>query len=177
LLQLAEQKRLQQALFAAQQSPDAWTLGGQLLSGQDPVRFSPLWSRKLPALTVRKDINVRFFGAHTLTVKISRDWDTLPKDHWNGLKDAMLGWLCESARQAYPLPGSPSVAGERIVLRKLAVAITSLSFRLVPNEWPNWLLETMLRLSASGCSRIGVYEVLTLVIEEVGRADIIGSKK
>jgi hypothetical protein len=34
-----------------------------------------------------------------------------------------------------------------------------------------------MRLSASGSSRIGVYEVLTLVIEEVGRADIIGSKK
>ncbi|KAK9900916.1 ARM repeat-containing protein [Cystobasidium minutum MCA 4210] len=156
---LEEQKQLQHALFTAQQAQEAWTLGGQLLSSSNA------------------DPNVRFFGAHTLTVKISRDWHTLPEEHWSGLKEAMLGWLSESARSAYPPAGNTSVAGERVVFRKLAVAVTSLSFRLAPNVWPNWLLETILRLTASGCSRLGIYEFLTLAIEEVGRADLVGSKR
>jgi hypothetical protein len=155
------------------------------------------------ASLIPQDANVRFFGAHTLTVKISRDWNTLPEEHWSGLKEAILGWLCESARAAYPPPGAPSTAGERVVFRKLAVAVgllftvtsrgfdfaisdmhtphiqvTSLSFRLVPNStWPNWLLETILRLTASGCSRLGIYEFLTLAIEEIGRADLVGAKR
>lgn len=70
-----------------------------------------------------QDANVRFFGAHTLTVKISRDWPTLPEEHWTGLKEAMLGWLAESARSAYPPAGAASVTGERVVFRKLAVAV------------------------------------------------------
>lgn len=55
--------------------------------------------------------------------------------------------------------------------------ITGLSFRLAPQEWPNWLLETMMRLAASGCSKVGIYEVLTLVIEEAGRADLVSSRR
>jgi len=37
------------------------------------------------ASLIPQDANVRFFGAHTLTVKISRDWNTLPEEHWSGL--------------------------------------------------------------------------------------------
>lgn len=35
----------------------------------------------------------------------------------------MLGWLSDSARHAYPPNGMTSQAGERIVFRKLAVAV------------------------------------------------------
>lgn len=35
--QLEEQKQLQHALFTAQQSQDAWSLGGQLLSSSNTV--------------------------------------------------------------------------------------------------------------------------------------------
>ena len=69
-----------------------------------------------------QDINVRFFGAHTLTIKINRDWNTLPEEHWVPLKDALLNWLAESAARAYPANGT-STPGERIVTRKLAVAV------------------------------------------------------
>lgn len=70
---------------------------------------------------------MRFFGAHTLKVKLSRDWETLEHAHWAGLKEALLAWLGESARLAYPAASdAQSVPGERIVLRKLAAAVSGI---------------------------------------------------
>ena len=146
--------------------------------------------------TSSQDTNLRFFGAHTLTVKISRDWTALDEEHWLPLRDALLGWLTETARLAYPLLGQPGASGERIVLRKLAVAVgqyalrcagaletdaspqtTSLSFRMAPQLWDSWLGDVIAHLTAGGCSQTGVYEVLALVIEEVGRADLVGARR
>lgn len=55
--------------------------------------------------------------------------------------------------------------------------MTGLSLRIAPKNWSDWLLETLVRLSASGCSRTGLYEVLTTVIEDVSRADLVGSRR
>ena len=49
-----EQRRLQQELFEIQRRPEAWGLVLPFLSHPDP--------------------NVQFFGAHTIQVKIARDW-------------------------------------------------------------------------------------------------------
>lgn len=49
-----DQRRLQQELFEIQRRPEAWGL-------------------VLPFLN-NPDANVQFFGAHTLQVKIARDW-------------------------------------------------------------------------------------------------------
>lgn len=48
------QRRLQQELFEIQRRPEAWGLVLPFLSHSDP--------------------NVQFFGAHTIQVKIARDW-------------------------------------------------------------------------------------------------------
>ena len=49
-----DQRRLQQELFEMQRRPEAWGL-------------------VLPFLS-HSDSNLQFFGAHTLQVKIARDW-------------------------------------------------------------------------------------------------------
>ena len=49
-----DQRRLQQELFEVQRSPEAWGLILPFLNHPDP--------------------NIQFFGAHTLQVKIARDW-------------------------------------------------------------------------------------------------------
>ena len=49
-----DQRRLQQELFDIQKRPEAWGLVLPFLSHDDP--------------------NVQFFGAHTIQVKIARDW-------------------------------------------------------------------------------------------------------
>lgn len=55
--------------------------------------------------------------------------------------------------------------------------ITSLSFRLAPNFWQGWLLQVIEGLDFAQCYPSGMYEVLALVIEEIARADFVGSKK
>lgn len=124
--QLQEQKQLQTALFTAQQSQEAWSIGGQLLSDANEVGHPALATGSFPPLTRKpqsQDVNVRFFGAHTITIKIARDWQTLPEDHWVPLKEALLGWLSTSAPLAYPPATQQAKPGERIVLRKLASAV------------------------------------------------------
>lgn len=53
-LSVEEQKRLQGELFEVQKRPEAWGLVIPFLQHPDP--------------------NVQFFGAHTIQVKIARDW-------------------------------------------------------------------------------------------------------
>jgi hypothetical protein len=53
-LSLEDQKRLQGELFEVQKRPEAWGLVIPFLQHPDP--------------------NVQFFGAHTIQVKITRDW-------------------------------------------------------------------------------------------------------
>jgi len=56
-LTLGDQKRLQGELFEVQKRPEAWGLVIPFLQHPDP--------------------NVQFFGAHTIQVKITRDWHVL----------------------------------------------------------------------------------------------------
>lgn len=67
------------------------------------------------------------------------------------------------------------------MLRKLASAVTSLSLRL--EDWEDWLLEVVVRVSAGdgtaggGSGREAVLEVLAVVIEQVARAELVGTKR
>lgn len=143
-----------------QSSDAAWSIVGPLLSQPDP--------------------SVRFFAASTLQLKISRAWPTLPSLHYDSLKSSLLSWLSLSAVQAYPAHGTAR-AGERVVLRKLASAVTSLSLRL--EDWEDWLLEVVVRVTAGdgtaggGSGREAVLEVLAVVIEQVARAELVGTKR
>ncbi|GAA5999141.1 uncharacterized protein JCM10292_001618 [Rhodotorula paludigena] len=164
------QSTLQQQLQHVQAAPAAWTLVGPLIQHTDP--------------------SVRFFAASTLQQKIARSWETLPGldtaapasgDSLSGqalaLKDSLLSWLAASAAAAYPsAAGAASTPGEKPVLRKLAAAATSLSVR-VEGQWQDWLLEVVMRIAASGAGREASLEVLSTAIEQVARAELVGSKR
>jgi hypothetical protein len=109
------QRRLQQELFDIQKRYEAWGL-------------------VIPFLN-HDDVNVQFFGAHTVQVKIARDWwvsdharrvgrltrarDTFPPDNATSLRDMVLELTSHSI-----------VTGKsKIILRKLFVAVIRLAFR------------------------------------------------
>lgn len=171
------QLTVQHSLTQLQLSPQAWALVGPLIEHPDPA--------------------VRFFAASTLGEKIARGWDELePHDPRrvgtsrgggdNGLsgpakelKDSLLGWLAKSAAAAFPPASSAAadaVQGEKPVLRKLTAAATALSLRL-QDRWKDWLLEVVMRVAASGARREATLEVLSTAIEQVARAELVGSKR
>ncbi|GAA5962607.1 hypothetical protein JCM21900_001273 [Sporobolomyces salmonicolor] len=151
----AVQSTLQAQLQSVQLSPLGWTLVGPLLSYPDS--------------------SVRFFAASTLQQKLSRQWDSLAEGDYDGLKNSTLGWLASSAAAAYPANGGPGTPGEKPVLRKLAAATTGLSLRLP--QWDAWLLEAVVRAAASGAGREATLEVLSIAIEQVGRAELPANKR
>lgn len=163
------QSTLQRQLQLVQSSPSAWSIVGTLIS--------------------HPDSSVRFFGASTLQQAIARSWHSLdPNDPAprpltspvSSLKESLLRWLATSAAAAYPphnaAPGTTGTSGEKPVLRKLAAATTSLSLRL-GGEWNDWLLEVIMRIAASGAAREASLEVLSTAIEEIARADFVGSQR
>jgi hypothetical protein len=153
-----DHSHLQLRLQEVQSSQAAWSIVGLLLQHDDP--------------------SVRFFAASTLQLKISRSWSTLPESDHEPLKASLLSWLALSAAQAYPAEGEAR-AGERVVMRKLASAVTSLSLRL--KGWQDWLLEVVVRVSAGDGNRKSapeaVLEVLGVVIEQVARAELVGGQR
>lgn len=140
-----------------QASDAAWSVIGQLL--------------------LNGDANDRFFAASTLQLKISRSWDTLPGSSHEPLRTSILDWISQSASGAYPTSGT-AVKGEKVVMRKLAGAVASLSLRL--EGWNDWLLELVMRVSSGNgiaSSREAVLEVLSVVVEQIGRAEMTGAAK
>ncbi|TBU41864.1 ARM repeat-containing protein [Dichomitus squalens] len=145
-----EQRLLQQELFEIQRRPEAWGL-------------------ILPFLS-HTDSSVQFFGAHTLQVKIARDWDSVPEDATTQLKDMVLD-----------LTGRAVVAGQnKVILRKLFVAITSLAIKLHPgnpSRWPDWLRSTINILSGMGVPPEHLLDFLSIVAEEMESADLLPPSK
>ncbi|KAL0952434.1 hypothetical protein HGRIS_006706 [Hohenbuehelia grisea] len=145
-----EQKRLQQELFDIQKRPEAWGLVIPFLEHQDP--------------------NVQFFGAHTAQVKIARDWDAFPKDHVQDLRDLLVQLAAHAA----------ATGRNRVIIRKLFVALTSLALILVPGSptrWPDWLLSCVAALSGRGASPEHILDFLSIVAEDIETAVLSGPSK
>ncbi|MBW0478513.1 hypothetical protein O181_018228 [Austropuccinia psidii MF-1] len=158
-----QQARAQKAVYDLIADHRAWLLASQILDSLDVHDWA-------------KDSNVRFIAAQTLAVKISRDWSSLPQSEHLSLKGKLLYWLQASANRL----SSASVSGEKIVLRKLAVAISALSFVLVPEPekcWDNWLLEVISGISSMATTPIPLLEVLTVIAEEAERASLVGAQR
>ncbi|KAF8124319.1 armadillo-type protein [Boletus edulis] len=144
------QRRLQQELFDIQKRYEAWGL-------------------VIPFLNF-DDVNVQFFGAHTVQVKITRDWDTFPADNATSLRDLVLQLTSHSI-----LSGKG-----KIILRKLFVAITSLALKIAPGSpstWPDWIVSTVEFLSSQGTPTEILLDFLSIVAEEVETADLIGMSR
>ncbi|EMD34979.1 hypothetical protein CERSUDRAFT_116506 [Gelatoporia subvermispora B] len=150
LVSSEDQRRLQQQLFEIQKQWEAWGLVIPFLEHADP--------------------NVQFFGAHTAQVKIARDWATFPQEHATRLRDMML----EITSRAI------ASGRNKVILRKLFVAITALALKIYPTDpslWPDWLLSTVHILSNRGASGEHLLDFLAIVAEEVETADLLGPSK
>lgn len=171
------QQTTQRTLHAVQASPEGWHVAARILSASvsDVASF------------------VRFYAASTVQVQVETRSGAIITDDREGLKRAVVDWLVESARASYPNGGgadgaTTAVPGERVVLRKLSSAVTSLSFRMSSetgargsrqpaDEWNEWLLEVVTRVAGAGAQRRAVLEVLAVVIEQVARADMVGPQR
>ncbi|PLW53486.1 hypothetical protein PCANC_05957 [Puccinia coronata f. sp. avenae] len=157
-----QQTEAHKALYDLMAEPSAWSLASEILDSLGTHDWA-------------QDTNARFIAAHTLAVKISRDWNSFPVEQSLNLKDRLLHWLQQSA-----LRTASSIPGEKIVLRKLSVAISVLSFKLVPEPsrcWDNWLLEVISRLASGPTITSSLLDVLTVIAEEAERADMLGARR
>ncbi|KAH7882096.1 armadillo-type protein, partial [Phlebopus sp. FC_14] len=144
------QRRIQHELFEIQKRFEAWGL-------------------VIPFLN-HEDVNVQFFGAHTVQVKIARDWETFPQENASLLRDLLLELTSHSV-----LSGR-----NKVILRKLFVAITSLALKITPGSpslWPAWIVSTVEFLSTRGTSTENLLDFLSIVAEEVETADLVGPSK
>lgn len=145
-----DQRHLQQELFDIQKRPEAWGLVLPLLSHPDP--------------------NVQFFGAHTIQVKISRDWDTFPQESALQLREFLV-----DVTGRYMAAGST-----KVILRKLYVAITSLAIHLcpkIPSQWPDWPQSCIQALSSRGATVEALLDFLAIVAEEVETVALLPPQK
>ncbi|KDQ56073.1 hypothetical protein JAAARDRAFT_36863 [Jaapia argillacea MUCL 33604] len=147
-------RALQQSLFDIQRKVEAWGLVVPLLE----------WEGEGNA-------NVQFFGAHTLQVKIARDWDQFPQEHAEKLKEVLV-----------ELTGRAIRAGRnKVILRKLFVSLTSLALKLTPLQpslWPDWIISSVSSLSNDyGAKQELALEFLEICAEEVDGADLLGGQK
>ncbi|KAI9431177.1 ARM repeat-containing protein [Lactarius indigo] len=146
-----DHRRLQSELFELQRRWEAWGL-------------------VVPFLFEYADPNVQFFGAHTAQVKISRDWESFPVDHSEELTVFLLGITGRSI----------ALHHNKVILRKLFVALSALALRLVPQDpprWPGWIIATATALSGAGASTENILDFFEIAVEEVNGADLLSAKR
>lgn len=102
----SRQQHIDRWLTAAQISTDAWSFCWQLLSPE-------------------KDLQVQYFGASCLHVKISKFWNEVPAEQHESLRRKVLEQIITSA------------LGPRLVITKLCVALSALALNSMPDVWPN----------------------------------------
>ncbi|KZT19856.1 ARM repeat-containing protein [Neolentinus lepideus HHB14362 ss-1] len=140
------QRRLQQEILEIQRRPEAWGLVVPFLEHQDP--------------------NIEFFGAHTIQVKIARDWDQFPQHRAVELRDIVLGLTIRAI----------NAGRSKVILRKLYVSLTSLALKLVPShpdQWPSWVLSSVTYLSENGAITEQILDFLAIIAEEIESADLL----
>ncbi|CAG8469994.1 12703_t:CDS:10 [Acaulospora morrowiae] len=151
------QKSAQEYIQNFQKQEYAWELASQLLASQS--------------------VNSQFIGAHTFQVKISRDWNTLSLEKKKWIRTELLGWIVQLSN------------GPNVVITKLCLSLTAYALQAVPDIWSNFIsdfFETLhsgaLAASAQNPDRplhveLPLLEFITVVPEEVLRADLIGERK
>ncbi|EPT00042.1 hypothetical protein FOMPIDRAFT_1163505 [Fomitopsis schrenkii] len=145
-----DQRRIQQEVFEIQKRPEAWGLVIPFLNHGDP--------------------NVQFFGAHTAQVKIARDWASFPEEHVAELRVMLLDVTGRAM----------GAAKNKVILRKLYVAVTSLALKLAPgnpSRWPDWLMSCINTMSGLGATNEQILDFLAIVAEEVDSADLLPASK
>jgi len=146
-------KQIQESLQLIQRQPYAWETASQLLYSTSP--------------------NVQFFGAHTFLTKITRDWELLPEDR--------IEWLRQELLQAI----ARSSSGPAFITTKLCQALTAYAVQAVPAHWSNFIVSTCQHLEAITSSHshnvsstnMVVLDFLTVVPEDIATAQLIGGHR
>lgn len=131
------------------------------------VGTSDAWGLVIPFLG-HDDVNVQFYGAHILGVKVVREWNSLGEDIQLPLRDTVLQLTATAIALQRP----------KMVLRKLYIAITSMALKLnttSPPKWPDFLNYSLSSLQSQGANRETLLEFMTIAVEEVSRASKVAS--
>ncbi|OXG35215.1 hypothetical protein C367_00450 [Cryptococcus neoformans Ze90-1] len=164
----AQAKYLQSELQKIQGTPEAWGL--------------------IAGLASHEDTNVRFFGAHTAQVKISRDWDTLPQGLHQSLLALLLETLSGAVNPQNPYSYQP---GNAVVIRKIFGSLASLLLRLEFTIFSHPIHTVIQSMQSSfaqaNAQNIGVNLALRLrllelewcaiCVEEMGRAGLAEQRR
>ncbi|KAI7819541.1 armadillo-type protein [Gamsiella multidivaricata] len=153
----AYQRSAQEYLHNLQKETFAWDLAPHLLSSQSE--------------------NSQFFGAHTYQVKISRDWNTIPDDRIEWIREELIRWIVRYSN------------GPAFIRTKLCLALSAYAIRAVPKYWPNFIHSLYQDFRSRTNQNVdGVFmsqqamelvclEFFTLIAEELGRAEIEPRKR
>lgn len=125
------------------------------------------WQFALDMLT-SNNLNCRFFGAHTLHVKISKDWSTLDEDRQDVLRSEILRLVVENCD------------GPTNILNKINQALISYALNVIPDRWPKFLpsametIQGMVQERGKGSASTGnaILDLLELFPEELNRTNI-----
>nr|ODO01293.1 hypothetical protein L204_02021 [Cryptococcus depauperatus CBS 7855] len=151
-------KYLQSELQKIQGTQEAWGLIAGLAGHEDP--------------------NVRFFGAHTAQVKISRDWGTLPSELHLPLLQLLLSTLSNATNSANSQSYQP---GNAIVL-------ASILLRLKFTQFPHPILTVLKTIQSASAgddinnqnrhrSKMLGLEWCGICVEEMGRAGLADNRR
>ncbi|KAK3611733.1 hypothetical protein CHS0354_037313 [Potamilus streckersoni] len=140
-------------LTVAQVSPQAWTFSWDLLAPE-------------------KDVQVQFFGASCLLVKISKYWNEIPVDHYNALRTQLLEKIVHFAQ------------GPKIVLTRLCIALSSLALNTMPDFWKDpvhslintFQQETSINLDSTLRCTV-LLELLTVLPEEFFSSNLAQNRR
>uniref|UniRef100_A0A2C9LA12 Importin-13 n=1 Tax=Biomphalaria glabrata TaxID=6526 RepID=A0A2C9LA12_BIOGL len=129
-------------LTGAQISPDAWSFCWDLMSPN-------------------KGIEVQYYGASCLHVKVVRFWHEIPPEQYESLKSKLLQMIVQFA------------SGPKIILTRLCVGLSALVLQLLPDKWPDAIQNLISTFQQEGFAALPtvtrcqiLLEVLTVLPEE-----------
>ncbi|KAH9499827.1 Importin-13 [Bulinus truncatus] len=130
-----------------------WLTGAQI----SPQAWSFCWNLMAP----NKGIEVQYYGASCLHVKIVRFWHEIPPDQYESLKSNLLQMIVQFA------------LGPKIVLTRLCVGLSALVLQLLPEKWPDAIQDLISTFQQEGFASLPtvtrcqiLQEVLTVLPEE-----------
>ncbi|XP_012939318.1 importin-13 isoform X2 [Aplysia californica] len=130
-----------------------WLTGAQI----SPAAWSFCWDLMGPD----KGIEVQYYGASCLHVKIVRFWHEIPPEQFESLKSKLLETIVHFA------------TGPKVILTRLCVGLSALILQLLPQKWPDAIQHLISTFQQEGFASLPtvtrcqiLLEVLTVLPEE-----------
>ncbi|KAL7747197.1 hypothetical protein RI367_007408 [Sorochytrium milnesiophthora] len=141
-------------------------------------RDESAWHWAWNCLRQSQNVNVQFFGAQTLQVKLARDWDTLPADSAGSMRDGLIEAIAFFSDKA----------ASSMVMRKLCLALTTYAQKTVPHKWPSFFTSLFEQFERQYWAKGGsgddahflymaLMEILTVCPEEFQAHNMAGTQR